>query len=292
MEYLNTILSEADRLAQLRDVTGMYRTLRDIPLADYCLLHLNTPSRFPGLAKALPTMPSIDVQKKWVGDSGVSLMARSCSLLRLFDVISWKSTGKGLKDKKILDYGCGWGRLLRLMNYYSDPVRVCGVDVMQQSLDMCISSGLHNRTALISSRPSSDKDAIIGSDFDFVYLFSVFSHTPEEVTLNVLRYIADLTNPEALVISTIRTIEWLQVREKTWPEQLLSSMTHSYRNDGYAFIALNGDKGILNEADYGDTIMTPSFFSRLAQKAGWQVVDVDRDILEPFQVCVALRKFK
>lgn len=61
-------------------------------------------------------------------------MSRSCSLLRLFDLISWRVTGAGLENKKILDYGCGWGRLLRLMNYYSDPDRVCGVDAMQESL--------------------------------------------------------------------------------------------------------------------------------------------------------------
>lgn len=54
--------------------------------------------------------------------------------MRLFDLISWRVTGAGLENKKILDYGCGWGRLLRLMNYYSDPDRVCGVDAMQESL--------------------------------------------------------------------------------------------------------------------------------------------------------------
>lgn len=64
-------------------------------------------------------------------------MSRSCNLARLFDLISYQVTDSGLAGKTILDYGCGWGRLLRLMNYYSDSDKVDGVDPMAISIEHC-----------------------------------------------------------------------------------------------------------------------------------------------------------
>lgn len=63
MEHNKVILAEADECARLGDVVGMYRVLRKIPLADYSMLHLHPPIKFPALAKALPKLPSDDVQK-------------------------------------------------------------------------------------------------------------------------------------------------------------------------------------------------------------------------------------
>lgn len=234
-------------------------------------------------------MPSPEKQKRWVGDHGVSLMSRSCSVIRLFDILSWRTTGAGLNGKRILGYGCGWGRLLRLMNYYSDVANVVGVDPMQDSLDACAQSEVPNKVWRIDTRPSPDEPHGAGSDFDFVYLFSVFSHTPEEVTLAILRKIARMTTSDAVVVGTIRTIEWVSVRQGVWAEENISALKRTYEATGYGFVPISGDKN-LARADYGDTIMTPDYYAKLVAAAGWKIAAIDRDVLEPFQICVALKK--
>jgi len=288
--YQNEVLEAANDRARSGDVEGMYTELRALPLADFCMLHLHSaPPQFSDLMKSLPKMPAPDVQMKWVGDSGASLMARSCSLARLFDHISWRTTGSGLAGKRIIDYGCGWGRLLRIMNYYSAPSCVFGVDAMQKSLDLCVASGVPNKTALVPARPSNPQ-LPFGGEFDFAYLFSVFSHTPQEVTTAVLQFLGRMCRSDAVIFATIRTADWLKMREGTWPERLVSEMFRAYNERGYAFVPLNGDTEALAEADYGDTIMTPAYFATLAAYAGWKIAAVDRDVLEPFQLGIALKR--
>lgn len=211
MKHNDKVLKAADDFASADDISLMYSSLRSLSLADFCMLHLTVPKEFRHLKRLLPKQPAEEIQKRWVGDSGLPLMIRSCSLVRLFDWLSWKTTGTGLCNKRILDYGCGYGRLLRLMNYFSDYRDIVGYDAMQTSLDICMSTGLHNKTTLVNARPHAN---MAGADeFDFIYLFSVFSHTPCEVTLSILEYLKNHTSDNGIVVCTIRTIEWLSVRE-------------------------------------------------------------------------------
>lgn len=284
-EYTKKILLEADLFAEDGKITEAFKALRQLTLADYCELNLNGAGEFRSLAKMLPTMPSDATQKKWVGDSGRSLMNRSCNLIRLFELISYKTTGSGLANKQILDYGCGWGRLLRLMNYYAPVDSVVGLDAMDSSLNLCAEYGVPNEVKLVEARPSDlpFDDRM----FDFAFAFSVFSHTPEEVTGNILRALRSSFNKDGVFVATIRSVEWVSVRDGVWPEELCAEMRSDYRSKEYSFLPINsGDS--LETSDYGDTIMTPEYFTQIAEKNGWRTVLVDRDLSEPFQIAVAL----
>jgi SAM-dependent methyltransferase len=290
MKHNDEVLKNADGFASAGDISMMYSRLRDLSLADFCMLHVSVPNEFPSLKQLLPKQPAEEIQKRWVGDSGLSLMVRSCSLVRLFDWLSWRTTGSGLSNKRILDYGCGYGRLLRLMNYFSDYRNIVGYDAMQISLDICNSTGIHNRTTLVDARPACK---MTGMDkFDFIYLFSVFSHTPYAVTLSILEYLKNHSSDLGIVVCTIRTIEWLSVRKNVWPDNIITTMQGEYMDSGYSFLPLNGDKGALSQSDYGDTIMTLSYFRGMCIQAGWEAVCFDRDLTEPFQITVALKQIQ
>ncbi len=281
--HATAVLQQADGLASQGDLSGVYDQIRNLALADFCNLHIDPLAKFPNLAKILPQMPADDVQMKWVGDSGKPLMMRTCNLARLFDTISYKVTGSGLEGKNILDYGCGYGRLLRIMNYYSPVDRVHGVDPMQVSLDHCTKGNIPNELKLISTRPESLP--LKENHYDFAFAFSVFSHTPAPVTASVLKGLRPYMSDNSVFVATIRSVEWVSVRDGKWPEETCKRMRDNFYADGYAFETFNNDDS-LEEQDYGDTIMSVEYVDALARKVGWKVAEVDRDLTEPFQIAV------
>ncbi|OED42629.1 hypothetical protein AB833_05815 [Chromatiales bacterium (ex Bugula neritina AB1)] len=285
-DYTRIILEEANEYAQSGDDQSAFKVLRRLSLADFCELNLYRPNNYTGLCRLLPTMPSDEVQKKWVGDFGRGLMIRSCNLARLFEVISLKLTGEGLESKTILDYGCGWGRLLRIMNYYAPVENVIGIDAMQTSLDHCREAGIQNQLEIVSARPNTLP--LGGREIDFSFAFSVFSHTPEDVTGLMLSSLRKSISGNGIFVATIRSVEWVRVRDGVWPEKWTEEMRSDFHSTGYAFQPINSGEDSLATSDYGDTIMTPQYFGHIAEKNGWRVALVDRDLTEPFQIAVAL----
>ena len=281
--HTTKVLKDADAMAAKGDLSRVYDLIRTLTLADFCNLHIDPLEKFPNLAKILPQMPAEEVQTKWVGDSGKTLMARSCNLARLFDLISYRVTGSGLKDKFILDYGCGYGRLLRIMNFYSPVERVHGVDPMQLSLDHCAEGNIPNELKMIATRPESLP--LQEKRYDFAFAFSVFSHTPASVTSAVLQGLRPYMSDNSVFVATIRSVEWVSVRDGNWPDETCKSMRDSFYTDGYAFQTFKTSDS-LHEQDYGDTIMSVEYVDALAKKVGWKVAVVDRDLSEPFQIAV------
>lgn len=284
--YASNILSRANKYAEANDSQEVYTALRSLTLADFCDLNIHKPKEFSALCSMLPTMPTDEVQKKWVGESGRNLTIRSCNTIRLFELMSLKITGKDLSEKNILDYGCGWGRLLRLMNYYAPVENVVGIDAMQTSLEHCGVAGIPNELKIVPARPESLP--LDGRKFDFAYAFSVFSHTPEDVTGLVLKALRETIADDGFFVGTIRSVEWVSVRDGVWPDEMTETMRSDFHSKGYAFQTVDHNGDTLESQDYGDTIMTPQYFGHIAEQNGWRVALVDRDLTEPFQLSVAL----
>lgn len=282
--YTVALLQEADALASSRPLNEVYRVLRKLPLADFCTLHLHTPPTYRNLAAVLPVMPPDDVQKKWTGDSGLKLMARTCNVMRLFEIMSFRATANGPRDRNILDYGCGWGRLLRIANYFSDLDNVYGLDVMQSSLDECAKSRIPNQTALVPRRPEQLPFGKVA--FDVIFSFSVFTHIPDSVARAVLQAARRRIADNGVFIITIRSYEFWSLRDAVWPEEMVKNLQREHDANGYAFQTFNTNE--IN-ADYGDTTMSFGFLEKMSAECGWRVSDIDRDLSEPYQIAVALR---
>ena len=284
-KYSDDILLEAEKIAQTHDVAKTYKILKRLTLADFCLLSMEVPSKYPSLKKLMPIMPLEDVQKKWVGDSGWSLLNRSCNVVRLIQLLSYKATGTGLEGKKILDYGCGWGRLLMLMNYFTQVDDIYGLDVMKSSLDECKKANILNQIALCDRQPVSLPFENI--KFDLIYSFSVFSHIPDNVAQTVLAAIRKRVSKNGVLIITIRSYEFWDLRAGVWPVEMVENMRNSHDLNGYAFQTFDNGKDV--NSDYGDTTMSFDYLANLCDKNGWKVSNIDRDLSEPYQIFVSLK---
>lgn len=283
------VLDQAETHAANGDVTQMVTCLRKLPFADFCSLHLDVSSDYPSLKSRIPRLPSAADQTRWVGDHGLSLMKRSANLVRLYEYLSWRHSGRSLRDHYVLDYGCGWGRLLRLMPYFVDHDRLEGVDALKASVDICLSNGVLSLVRQVNSIPDRFDSDLFGR-FGIVSLFSVFTHTPDWLTREILRLAHTSSNSDALVFCTIRTDDWLVVRNGLWPQDVIDGARASFGQTGYAFIPIGGISSGFSSDQYGDTIVSPNYFSNLCEMEGWRVLAFDRDMSEPFQLCVILEK--
>jgi hypothetical protein len=289
MEEFNGILLKAEKSAEIGNIDATYHELRKLPLANFCELYLKRPRQFASLEAFLPIMPTDTQQKQWVGDSGTTLMKRTASLARLYELLSWKHTGKGLQNHRLLDYGCGWGRILSVMPYFASYDAIVGVDPLEESVQLCQDSGIHSDVCLITALPSEFSSRHFGN-FDVVTIFSVFTHTPDWLTRDILKLCAFATNDTGVIFCTIRFADWLLVRKNVWPQSVIDRMHLEFLETGYSFVDFGGTGIGLDHSLYGDTIISIASFRKLAQSAGWKIVDCERDPLEPFQYCVVLSK--
>jgi SAM-dependent methyltransferase len=180
----------------------------------------------------------------------------------------------------MLDYGCGWGRQLRLMYKYIPFDRIYGVDPWDKSIEICHSCRLKGNLAISEYVPTS---LPFERTFDLIYAFSVFTHLSERTALRVLstlrRYIAD----GGLLFITIRPREYWNVHGdgSLSPEKLAE---HDSR--GFAFFP-HGREPIDGDITYGDTSLTLDWL-RQAQ-SDWLIDSTEYSMGDSLQVIVTLK---
>jgi hypothetical protein len=284
-EYTHKILSEANKAAENQlSSREVYQYLRPLPLADFCSTIFQDQSTFGSLSRLLPKMPPVEIQRRWTGHYGNELVTKSCNIIRLMQLCSYFMRNSKISGT-LLDYGCGWGRLTRLLTYFSDPESIYGADPMQDSLEACRSHQVHGKFIHIPTKPQLIP--LDGKTFDFAVAYSVFTHTPPNVTSAILDCLRRSASADALLVCTIRPIEFWNLRCSLLGDEVINRLKTSNRNDGFAFLPVGG--GVeLQRDEYGDTSMEIEFFSKIATAAGWKVGFVDRDSLEPFQIMLGL----
>src|SRR5262245_30818507 len=128
----------AERAAGLGDRAGAMTALRMLSFDQFAFLLWDLPSTdLPNLSKILPSAPSVDAQKTWTGAQGRDLLAQSIPFMKTVVWHYTQFTGKPINGRNVLDFGCGYGRFLRLIEYFVDPSTLFGCDPWQSSLDLC-----------------------------------------------------------------------------------------------------------------------------------------------------------
>jgi SAM-dependent methyltransferase len=111
--------------------------------------------KFPNIKAFFPSMPPDDIQDKWTGNHGATLLATSLAFIKTLVTGYTELTGKELKRSMVLDYGCGWGRLIRLLYKYVPYENIYGVDPWDRSIDLCKEYGVKAKLAICDYVPDS-----------------------------------------------------------------------------------------------------------------------------------------
>jgi SAM-dependent methyltransferase len=272
--------AEAD--AKRGDLSAALARLRELPLDHLGHLLLHIPKEFEALQSFLPTMPPREVQMSWTGSAGLALLRQSCAFVRSAEATFSRATATDLRGKRILDYGCGWGRLLRLMYHYSAPESLYGVDAWDKSIAICRQTGLLGNIELCDSLPASLPFG--GTQFDLIYAFSVFTHLSQRASDIVQATIRARIKENGLFVLTVRPIEhwrhWSRAKEKA----ISASLMEEHRRKGFAFASYPpGEQG----PDYGEASMSLDYIE--SRWTNWSLFGFDHSLIDPDQLVVFLR---
>ena len=156
MHHSKRIVEMAERSAKEGATEDCLRQLRGLCLDEFALvLHGIPDERYPGLSSVLPAMAPVDVQRDWTGAAGVPLLTLRVAFIEKIRRHFMQVTGRPLEGARILDYGCGYGIMLRLMYYLTDPGRIAGCDPWDESIRLCANAGIDCRLDVTDYLPAA-----------------------------------------------------------------------------------------------------------------------------------------
>lgn len=259
---------------------------RNIPLDIFAKVLLNVPSTFPNAKKILPIMPSAYVQNKWTGSSGLTLLRSSCAFIRSLINLYEKLTERNIFHARVLDYGCGWGRLSRLLLKEVPRTQLFAADAWQESLDIFLASHIHDKVTLVDEYPQGP----IWGDLkmDLIFLFSVFTHTSPLCTSHILSSLRQTIASDGVLIITVRPEEYWK-HQNNIDRPVLENLISEHKSTGYAFNPhrrpVHSNEKI-EDIPYGDCSISLDYLAKIPH---WKIAALDYNLIDPLQTIVALK---
>ena len=147
-----------------------------------------------------------------MGASGAQALTGGFQCYELIKRLYEKHSGPLLASSRIVDFGCGWGRVIRYFLKDVEPDNLVGIDKNQRAIALCVSTNSWCRFERCDALPPTGLEA---DSFDLLYAWSVFSHLPEEIHLRWLEEFARLLRPGGIAFITTFSRDVLE-RSSEW----------------------------------------------------------------------------
>lgn len=148
-----------------------------------------------------------DFEAETVGSSGVEALAQGFRIYKLFKREYERHAGRLTSESRVLDFGCGWGRVTRFFLKDVAPQNLVGIDTHEGRLAACRRTNRWARFQRCHEFPPSQFEA---ESFDFVFAFSVFSHLSEEAHRRWLEEFDRLLRPRGVLALTTFKREFIE----------------------------------------------------------------------------------
>lgn len=283
------ILKNLDASILEPDEIQIRKAFEMVPLEIFGKIQIERPSEFPNLMKWLPVMPSVEDQQLWTGNFDHELMKQSVNFIRTTVSKYHEIACKPLNHSTVLDFGCGWGRLIRLLYKYVPVGNLFGVDPWDKSIELCRNTNLHGNIFLSDYLPTSlpVSDSL---KFDLIIAFSVFTHLSEKsfnMNATVLpKYLYD----NGVLALTIRPREfWEHIYGITpfFSKIPLTEVLKNHDHDGFAFYP-HKKKTLMGEVVYGETTVSIKYLQKTFP--GMEIINLEWSEVDPMQILVFMKK--
>jgi SAM-dependent methyltransferase len=281
--YTKKTLEEAELVARDGSIADALKVLRKLPLAYFGEIMWMLPAEtYPHLSTLLPKMADVSVQNAWTGTNGYTLLVQTTDFIRTLACACLRLAGRDLRGAPVLDYGCGYGRMIRLMYYFTDPNSLWGLDPSDEAIRICRSDRLAGNFGVTDYLPSTlpVEDCM----FDVAYAFSVFTHTSERATRTALKSLRKYISPSGLLALTIRPREYWASQPRYQEQSAEFERLHD--SMGFSF-SPHGREAIDGDVTFGDTSMTLEWLQ--ANAPDWKIAGFDRNLGDPHQQIVFMR---
>ncbi len=180
---------------------------------DYWLwLHKEGCRKSAVLRKILPGMPDDKWQFQTVGVVGDAALQMGLNSSRAFKQIYEGLAGDFSECSSVLDFGCGWGRVIRFFLKDIAPSKLFGIDVVKQNIEFCQESFKWGHFFQNNPFPST---SFSDEKFQLIYALSVFSHLLEDAHLKWLEEFSRILKPGGVFIATTWGREFITHCEKS-----------------------------------------------------------------------------
>lgn len=198
---------ELETLLKQRGQVHPSELFRDV--TDDCWLWINTDGRTvtPALSAMLPGLPTPRQQMRWTGASGHETQVEGFEIYRTLRDVYQRHFGTLRAAGPILDFGCGWGRVIRFFLKDVGPGQLFGTDHDQPNADYCIES---NPWCQFGRNDANPPLPYGDGEMGFVYAYSVFSHFSEPMHRRWLEEFKRILRPGGALALTLRPRRFIE----------------------------------------------------------------------------------
>ncbi|WP_018409737.1 class I SAM-dependent methyltransferase [Methylocystis rosea] len=224
---------------------------------------------------AMPRFPHARTQEGWVGSSDEHALREGFNFYKYVKGYA-EALGNPLHaGTQLLDFGCGWGRYMRL--FWNDVAEtgLHGVDIDSEILSLCRMLGVPGTYKLIEPRgalPFPD------NSFDVVIAYSVFSHLPEPIATHWMSELSRVSRSGCVLAYTAEPRRFLQFiseiperPESEWHAALsrfkpkVSELLREFDAGRFCYMPTSGGGDYMTADVYGDAAIPESFI-----KSQWE----------------------
>jgi SAM-dependent methyltransferase len=269
-----------------------FALFRDLEADLWGLLLTQEYEVYPNIRSLLPSVPDPALQEVWNGASGPELAAQSTAFYVKLCERYGQYSDRSLSQSRVLDFGCGWGRLTRFLARDLEPGSLYGCDPVEAILDVCRENGVPAALAKTDFLPER---LPFDARFDLAFAFSVFTHTSEAAHESCLRALHGALRPGGILVLTIRPPGYLHFCERMRPllEWLGPDFPTRLKEPRYLYVPHPPEHRHLQyaggEMTYGEAVITLPYI-RERWSSLFELLEVDVLIGDLHQVVVTLRR--
>lgn len=245
--------------------SSYYQLFNSMSDPEYLSLLMKSSERPTYKGIRLPGFPEDAVQRQFCGSSGEQALRDGYSFYQCVKKYCDSLKNPIESGTRILDFGCGWGRIIRFFFKDTGCQNLFGVDVDPEMVDFC-SNEMHCGTYfLVNSEPPS---VLQDGSVDVIYAFSVFSHLAESTAINWITEFSRILKPSGILIATTRDKSFLDDCEalrgedyKSAHHQTMSKIfipiakyKENYDNGKFVYAATGGG-GVREKSYYGEALI-------------------------------------
>jgi SAM-dependent methyltransferase len=153
-------------------------------------------------ARILARWPAEDIQKQYTGNCGEPLLHRTLTFCKILKEECAIEPGM-----RVLDFGCGFGRIAAAIHELQPEVVLRLADAWQRSIDNL--DPLFKPWALLT--PEKLDPTSFNERFDTIYSYSIFTHLSEDVFLQNLLCLRGTLNSQGRFYFTVRHEDFLDL---------------------------------------------------------------------------------
>jgi ubiquinone/menaquinone biosynthesis C-methylase UbiE len=237
-------------------------------------LHTKGYKKSSAIQKILPSMPEENLQLQFTGSSGEDTLEEAYAYYRFIKKNMNKYRLDIHPNTKILDFGCGWGRIIRLFMKDVKLENLFGIDCDDTIVKVCKSLNLNCNIDVNNIYPPTEFE---DNCFDLIYSFSVFSHLSEDAHKKWIGEFKRILKPNGILIVTTRSREFIiscskmrDIEDENIPffakgltniflNPLKSLM--DYDEGKYLYESIGGG-GMRDGSFYGETCIPPKYVEK------------------------------